>query len=316
MGDIVDGYWPCQFVDSPVPSRAPEWGRGGKAPELQVQAVPTLDGWELRATYFGGEVVARSRTYRTHRQAALALDFVSTVAASVGDPRSRNPVTIRAEPECGCLPAADHCRHHPNADQAESLAAEQRRFNAVSLSIRPAPRSRSDWEVVVRDQDGYPIELSTRYPSGAEAAAARDFALKTINSGRPARLEGWVPTAATSRRYPYVPPSAEEAVTVRVSRSERAGDPMWRLQARHPNWAVLATSLPYPDQAQADSARDFLGILSVLAGDPVIEGWVRDATSATERDCDCYSPQVCLHFPDLDTREPPLPERGYSPPTL
>ena len=97
------------------------------------------------------------------------------------------------------------------------------------------------------DQDCCPIKLSVGYSTEAGAADARDFAIKTLNSGRPVRIKRWHPIAAANRGSICVPPSGEEAVTVRVMHTMWNGVQTWRLQARHPDGSVLVTSLPLPD---------------------------------------------------------------------
>ena len=313
--DVVDGYWPCRFVDVGSATSGPVWVSGSSAAQVQVATTPALNGWELAATHFAGDVVARSRVYPTHHQASLALGFLAEVAATVQHPHARGPLQVRVQPDCGCHAIGERCLHHVSPARS-ALSAERPRFNSVSLSIRPSPRSRSDWEVVVRGYSGRPIELSSGYASEEAAGAARGFAIKTINSGRPVRLESWYPEPVYHRGLSYTPPSLEESVTVRVLHSEWAGKQIWRLQARHPDGSVLATSFPYPDREQIDHARDFLGVLSVLAGNPAIEGQLRDTTSEADRDCACYLLADCGHFPDQDTRDPDPPDRGFRSPIL
>ena len=314
--EVLDGYWPCRFVDVGSAKTGPVWASGSSAAQVQVISTPTPNGWELSATLFDGDVVARSPVYPTHHQASLALDFLAEIAATLPHPHARDPLQVQVHPDCGSQPVGERCQHRASPAPAPALSAERPRFNAVSLSIRPAPQSRSDWEVVVRNQDGHPIELSSRYPSEEAVGAARDFAIKTINSGRPVRLQGWYPAPLYNKGRTYTPPSVEESVTVRVLHTQREANHTWRLQARHPDGSVLATSHPYPDREQIDHARDFLGLLSVLAGNPAIEGRVRDTTSAADRDCDCYLPSACRHFPDPDARDPDPPERGFRHPIL
>lgn len=200
--EVLDGHWPCRFVDVGSATTGPVWASGSSAAQVQVITTPTPNGWELTATHFAGDVVARSPLYPTHHQASVALGFLAEAAATLPHPQARDPLQVQVHPDCGCQTIGERCQHHATPAQEAAPSAERPRFNAVSLSIRPAPRSHSDWEVVARNHAGHPIELSSGYPSEESAGAARDFAIKTINSGRPVRLEPWRPAPVYNRGLP------------------------------------------------------------------------------------------------------------------
>ena len=80
-----------------------------------------------------------------------------------------------------------------------------------------------------------------------------------------------------------------------------------RPSAGHPRGYVMATSRSYPTRQAAAGALDFLGTLSVLAGDPKRTGQVKGTTLPTDLVCDCQQlGAACLHFETAnpDARRP------------
>ena len=165
----------------------------------------------------------------------------------------------------------------------------------------PAQRKR-----ITRDMDGSVVATSTPYPTRDEAAAALDFVLQVVNGTHPIRFEGSAPWLRPGGPG-YVPPEGDDAVTVRVLPPPSSAAGVWRLQAGHPRGYVMATSRSYPTRQAAAGALDFLGTLSVLAGDPKRTGQVKGTTLPTDLVCDCQQlGAACLHFEtaNSDARRP------------
>ena len=124
-------------------------------------------------------------------------------------------------------------------------------------------------------------------------------------SSHPIRFEGWKPWLRAAGPG-YVPPAAEDAaLTVGVMAPPTSAAQRWRLQATRPDGSAVVTSRPYPSYEAADAALDFVGVLSVLAGDPAQAGRVITSTTPNDLVCDCRSlGAACLHFQieDPDTR--------------
>ena len=115
-----------------------------------------------------------------------------------------------------------------------------------------------------------------------------------------------VETLAEGSRPRLCAPAAEDAaLTVGVMASPTSAAQRWRLQATRPDGSAVVTSRPYPSYEAADAALDFVGVLSVLAGDPAQAGRVITSTTPNDLVCDCRSlGAACLHFQieDPDTR--------------
>ena len=111
-----------------------------------------------------------------------------------------------------------------------------------------------------------------------------------------------VETLAEGSRPRLCAPAAEDAaLTVGVVASPTSAAQRWRLQATRPDGSAVVTSRPYPSYEAADAALDFVGVLSVLAGDPAQAG--RVITSTTPK-----RPGVRLQVAWGGV--PPLPDRG------
>ena len=296
--DVVDVHYPLRFAGSP------HGHTDRTADAVTVSIAGSGAEHRLVAATPDGELVAYSDTH-TAVGAYNALAFVEALAGMVGDPRGRRAMRVKVDEACGCRDLGKGpCRHR------EAVVPDT---NPISVSVRPHRTAPQGWELVVRDGDGSPLRLSDPYPSEAAAESARDFILRVVNGEYPIRFEGrqsWLGADGPG----YSPPAVEDAaVTVRVTPPPPSAPNTWRLQARRSDGYVVVTSLPYPTYPSADSALDFVGALSVLAGDPERTGRVKDTTQPTDRVCDCRSlGAACLHFEidDPDTRGHAHDERG------
>ena len=252
-----------------------------------------------------GSVHAISPSYPTHQAAAEAQSFLQEASAALGDPEQRARIQVLTGAACACARRGRTCVHHdPHAAPP---------VNPVTVGVRPYRSAPQGWQLVARGGHDSPTRLAAPYPSRDEATAARDFALRVANSEYPIRFEGWDPWLRADGPG-YVPPPAQDAtLTVRIKAPPPSDPQRWRLQATRPNGSVLVTSRPYPTYQAADAALDFVGTLSVLAGDPAQTGRVIASTTLADLVCDCRSlGVVCLHFEieDPDTRGPDRDDRG------
>lgn len=220
-------------------------------------------------------------------------------AAGVGTRNELDVLVDEAYPELSLRPtarcfmddawAAYQAGASRDSPGPEAVQRHPGRDNPISVSVRPVPDSNSGWELVMRAPDGLPIEASAPYTTEDAAAAALDFATRVVNNYHPLRFEGWTPTWAMSRRVPYEPHARPPAgaVTVRVICPARGTTDLWRLAAARQDGEVVATSRSYPSYEAVDHARDFLAVLSGLAGNPAVQGRVKESTPEDDRACGC-----------------------------
>lgn len=302
-----------ELLDAPERLRFEEWEWGWQLGDpdpgngrLTVVPVPQVGGWSVRGVETTGKSRRVSLPYPTHQDAWVAQSFIESADRALGHPEHRGFLQLRVSGVCNCRGSGRPCRHYGHPAPMH---------NAVSVGIRPHRVTTHDWEVVVRGVDGSPVLLSSPFPAEEAAAGGRDFALAVVNAAHPIRFEGWKPWLRDGPGY--LPPSADEAATtLRVKPPPSPESDVWRLQARRADGYVLATSLPYPSQQAAAEALDFLGALSVLAGDPARTGRVRDTTSDADRTCSCLTLGAdCLHY---ETAEPDTrgPARGHRRPDI
>lgn len=195
------------------PLRFEEWEQGWELREpmpghwgVRVLPVPRVGGWALYAFGPAGDQRAVSSLYPTQRSAASAQRFLqyaqATLAAKDGDDR----VHLRCVAVCACRDQGLRCRHHTDTYPA---------VNQVSVSIRPRPDATQDWEVVVHEDDGDPIRVSSPFPTEAAAAGTRNFVLAVANATHPIHFEGWKPWLRGGPGY-RPPPPDQAATTVRI----------------------------------------------------------------------------------------------------
>ena len=82
------------------------------------------------------------------------------------------------------------------------------------------------------------------------------------------------------------------------------------------DFALAVANAAHPSQQAAAEALEFVGAVSVLAGDPARTGRVRDTTSDADRTCSCLTLGAdCPHYEtaDPDTRRP---DRGHRSPDI
>ncbi|MDE0171390.1 MAG: hypothetical protein OXS29_18085 [bacterium] len=287
------------LLNTPEAIRFEEWEHGRQlgAPcpgdrRLTVVPVSRVGGWELHAVDPDGNQRAVSLLYPTQQDAASAQRFLQDTRVTLTAHEGHNRVHLRATALCACPDQGVQCHHHIRTYPT---------VNQLSVRTRPCRGTTKYWEVAVHGVDGSPVLLSPPFPTEDSAVGGRDFALAVVNADHPIRFEGWKPWL---RNGPgYLPPSADEAATtLRIKPPPSPESDVWRLQARRADGYVLATSLPYPSQQAAAEALDFVGALSVLAGDPARAGRVRDTTSDADRTCSCLTLGAdCLHY---ETAEP------------
>ena len=99
-------------------------------------------------------------------------------------------------------------------------------------------------------------------------------------------------------------------MTVRATPPPSPASDAWRLQARRPDGSVVVTSSPYPNSRAADEALDFVGVLSVFAGDPGRTGPVTDTTLPADRACDCLARGTACHHFEVEGRDTRGPTGG------
>ena len=283
-----------------------DWQPGDPGPgdrRLTVVPVPQVGGWTVRVVDPTGESRRVSLPYPTQQDAWAAQSFIANASRALGDPRQRGPVQVRVSGVCNCRQRGSPCRHYGHPAPVR---------NSMSVSIRPHRDTTQDWEVAVHGVDGSPVLVSSPLPTEEAAAGVRDFALAVANAAHPVRFEGWEPWRWDGPGY--FPPSADQAATtVRIKPPPTPQSDVWRLQARRSGGDVLATSPSHPSRQAAADALEFVGALSVLAGDPARAGRVRDTTSDADRTCSCLTLGAnCLHYETTnpDTRGPDRGHRG------
>ena len=269
-------------------------------------------GWQLRANSADGTVrFVSGPVFPSLTSAHEALDFVEQAVRCfpVDDPHRRPAPLLEVHNACACGERWD-CRHFSNLPELAPDPAPEHPERAATLGVyvRPYTGANRGWEVVTTEPDGSPWQTSGRHPTVEEAAEARDFMERMVNTHPQLHILGWDPQMRFGPDVAtYEPPSRDEAPTVGIF--SPAPDAPWFVQCRRPDGTVDATSPPYATYQAADEALDQLGLLSVATSG--CDLGYRARSEVHVGGCPCSrAGWRCEHYEDERAVEAAVHERG------